>query len=76
MMMGFLCKFCKSLFYNHKTNIIFSSTFCLIDKLKCCIAVTVFNIAKSRGVIIGDSVAIPDPYVTDVDFKYADSVSI
>lgn len=74
MMMEFLCKTYEPLYY-HNTNVIFCSTFCLIDKLKYCVAVTVFNIAKSRGVIIGDSVAIPEPYVTDVDFKYADSVS-
>ncbi|KAF5302334.1 hypothetical protein FQA39_LY10373 [Lamprigera yunnana] len=45
-------------------------TFCLVSKLGTCIAVTVFNIAESRGVIIGDSVAIPEPFVTDVNFKY------
>uniref|UniRef100_A0A1Y1M5P0 Tetratricopeptide repeat protein 5 OB fold domain-containing protein n=1 Tax=Photinus pyralis TaxID=7054 RepID=A0A1Y1M5P0_PHOPY len=45
-------------------------TFCLVSKLGTCLAVTVFNLAESRGVIIGDSVAIPEPYVTDVDFKY------
>ncbi|KAK4886780.1 hypothetical protein RN001_003051 [Aquatica leii] len=47
-------------------------TFCLVSKLGTCVAVTVFNMAESRGVIIGDSVAIPEPYVTDVDFKYND----
>lgn len=39
-------------------------------------AVTVYNLADGKGVIIGDSVAIPEPYVTDVDFKYADNVSV
>ncbi|KAF2901649.1 hypothetical protein ILUMI_04537 [Ignelater luminosus] len=47
-------------------------TFCLVNKLGTCVAVTVFNIAESRGVIIGDAVAIPEPFVTDVHFKYSD----
>lgn len=47
-----------------------------MDKLGHVVAVTVFNMAESRGVIIGDSVAIPEPYVTDVDFKYEEYVSI
>lgn len=37
--------------------------------------VTVYNLANGKGVIIGDSVAIPEPYVTDVDFKYRENVS-
>ncbi|KAL3265748.1 hypothetical protein HHI36_009949 [Cryptolaemus montrouzieri] len=45
-------------------------TFCLIDETGTCIVVTVFNLADGRGVIIGDSVAIPEPFVTDVDFEY------
>lgn len=38
-------------------------------------AVTVFNLAEGKGVIIGDSVAIPEPFVTDVDFTYKQDVS-
>ncbi|CAG9762561.1 unnamed protein product [Ceutorhynchus assimilis] len=45
-------------------------TFCSIDKLGTIIVTTVFNLADGKGVIIGDSVAIPEPYVTDVDFSY------
>ncbi|XP_054261101.1 tetratricopeptide repeat protein 5-like [Macrosteles quadrilineatus] len=45
-------------------------TFCLIDKQKNVCAVTVYNIAEGQGVIIGDSVAIPEPYVTNVCFSY------
>lgn len=52
-----------------------SSTFCLVDKLGTCVVVTVYNLADGKGVIIGDSVAIPEPYVTDIDFKYKNNVS-
>ncbi|GLH11182.1 Tetratricopeptide repeat protein 5 [Gryllus bimaculatus] len=39
-------------------------TFCMVDKQEKCIAVTVYNLAQGKGVIIGDSVAIPEPYVS------------
>jgi len=45
----------------------------LVDKIGTCVVVTVYNLADGKGVIIGDSVAIPEPYVTDVDFKYESS---
>lgn len=51
------------------------STFCVVDKQGTCIAVTVFNLAEGKGVIIGDSVAIPEPFVEDVDFTYKENVS-
>lgn len=51
------------------------STFCLVDKQGTCVAVTVFNLAEGKGVIIGDSVAIPEPFVTDIDFTYKEHVS-
>lgn len=47
----------------------------MVDKEGTCIAVTIFNLADGKGVIIGDSVAIPEPYVTDVDFNYKNTVS-
>jgi hypothetical protein len=37
--------------------------------------VTVYNLAKGKGVIIGDSVAIPEPVFTQVHFTYKDKVS-
>lgn len=52
------------------------STFCLVDKAGTCVVVTVFNLADGKGVIIGDSVAIPEPYLTNVDFSYKENVSI
>jgi len=45
-------------------------TFCIVDKTDFCCAVTVYNLASGKGVCIGDSVAIPEPYVTDFDFEY------
>ncbi|XP_023311567.1 tetratricopeptide repeat protein 5-like [Anoplophora glabripennis] len=45
-------------------------TFCLVDKAGTCVVVTVFNLADGKGVIIGDSVAIPEPYLTNIDFSY------
>ncbi|XP_013794044.1 tetratricopeptide repeat protein 5-like [Limulus polyphemus] len=47
-------------------------SFCLVDEDEACVSVTVYNIAEGKGVIIGDSVAIPDPDVHSVDFKYKD----
>lgn len=49
-------------------------TFCLMDKDKTVFAVTVYNLAMGKGVIIGDSVAIPEPYVGSVGFKHGNSV--
>lgn len=48
-------------------------TFCSIDKSGTVIVSTVFNLADGKGVIIGDSVAIPEPYVTDIDFGYKEN---
>lgn len=47
-----------------------------MDKSGLVIVTTVFNLADGKGVIIGDSVAIPEPYVTDVDFTFNGNVTI
>jgi len=44
-------------------------TFCMVDKDSTCFSVTVYNLAQGNGVIIGDSVAIPEPYVQGTDIK-------
>ncbi|KAI4487156.1 PREDICTED: tetratricopeptide repeat protein 5-like [Polistes canadensis] len=44
--------------------------FCLVDHEKTCIAVTLYNLAKGRGVTVGDSVAIPEPFVIHHKFSY------
>ncbi|XP_072024550.1 tetratricopeptide repeat protein 5-like [Amphiura filiformis] len=43
-------------------------TFAIVDSIGACYAVTLYNIAQGQGVIIGDSVAIPEPYVTHINF--------
>lgn len=47
-------------------------TFCLVDKESRCLAVTLYNLSPGKGVIIGDSVAISEPYFTRVDMSYND----
>lgn len=60
-------------FYLKLFKIIYS-TFCLVDKELSCIAVSVYNLAQGRGPIIGDSVAIPEPYLTHIDATYKNQV--
>lgn len=50
------------------------SSFCLTDEEKTTIVVTVYNLAQGKGVIIGDTVAIPEPFVTFNDFSFQDKV--
>ncbi|XP_067137612.1 tetratricopeptide repeat protein 5-like [Centruroides vittatus] len=45
-------------------------TFCMIDDEETCCAVTVYNLAEGRGMIIGDSVAIPEPNLKIVKVKH------
>ncbi|XP_019865803.1 tetratricopeptide repeat protein 5 [Aethina tumida] len=45
-------------------------TFCLVDKQGTCVVVSIFNLSSGKGVIIGDSVAIPEPFVVDNNFTY------
>ncbi|XP_033113098.1 tetratricopeptide repeat protein 5-like [Anneissia japonica] len=49
-------------------------TFALIDSEGTCFAVNIFNIAQGQGVIIGDSVAIPEPFVMYHEFHASDKV--
>lgn len=45
-----------------------------MDKELSCVVVSVYNLAQGRGPIIGDSVAIPEPYLTHIDAKYINQV--
>ena len=45
-------------------------TFCLVDAEGTSLAVTVYNLSPGKGVIIGDSVAISEPFFTKVDLVY------
>lgn len=46
-----------------------------MDKDATCFSVTVYNLAQGQGVIIGDSVAIPEPFVQLVEVKHKNVVS-
>ena len=46
----------------------------MLDKEGTCVAVTIYNIAPGYGVKIGDSVAIPEPFVLDHNVVYKDKV--
>jgi hypothetical protein len=45
-------------------------TFCLVDGRGSCLAVTVYNLSPGKGVIIGDSVAISEPYFSKVNVSH------
>eukprot|EP00088_Acartia_fossae_P004156 TRINITY_DN1176_c0_g1_i7.p1 TRINITY_DN1176_c0_g1~~TRINITY_DN1176_c0_g1_i7.p1 ORF type:complete len:458 (+),score=88.30 TRINITY_DN1176_c0_g1_i7:46-1374(+) len=45
-------------------------TFHLIDKDESILVVTLYNLSPGKGVIIGDSVAIAEPFLTNIDFTY------
>ncbi|KAH0558308.1 tetratricopeptide repeat protein 5-like isoform X1 [Cotesia glomerata] len=46
-------------------------TFCMVDEHTSCLAVTVYNLAEGRGVTVGDSIAIPEPFLTHHKFSYS-----
>lgn len=48
----------------------FPFTFCLLDESESCVAVSVHNQAEGKGVIIGDSVAIPNPILQKIKISY------
>ncbi|XP_045192909.1 tetratricopeptide repeat protein 5-like isoform X3 [Mercenaria mercenaria] len=47
-------------------------TFCMIDEDETVMPVNVYNLAQGSGVKIGDSVAIPEPYIQIVSVKHKD----
>ena len=48
--------------------VLFCSTFAMIDKEGQCVPVTVYNMAAGAGFVVGDAVAIPEPFVQVTDF--------
>ena len=52
------------------------SSFCLVDKAGTCCSITVYNIIPGYGVKIGDSVAIAEPLLKNVDFTYKNKVQL
>jgi len=47
-------------------------TFCLMDRQGHCLAVSLYNLSPGKGVIIGDSVAIAEPVLANIDFSHRD----
>ncbi|XP_054713121.1 tetratricopeptide repeat protein 5-like [Uloborus diversus] len=47
-----------------------SFTFCMIDQAENCFAVNVYNMMQGKGVIIGDSVSIHQPFVQHFNFTF------
>lgn len=45
-------------------------TCCIADANGDCAALTIYNLAGGNGVIIGNSVAIPEPWLEKTDFKF------
>ena len=45
-------------------------TCCLVDAAGDAVALTIYNLAGGKGVIIGDWIAIPEPFVERVDFRF------
>lgn len=45
-----------------------------MDTREQCLAVTVYNLSQGKGVLIGDYVAIPEPFLTRVDIDYQNMV--
>lgn len=48
----------------------------MVDKNESTIVVTVYNLAQEKGVLIGDYVAIPEPYQSMIHIKFEDKVSV
>jgi len=48
-------------------------TFIMTDSHGDCVVVTLYNLSPGKGVIIGDTIAIPEPYFTKIDINWEDS---
>ncbi|GFX14879.1 tetratricopeptide repeat protein 5 [Trichonephila clavipes] len=49
-----------------------SFTFCMIDEEESCFCVNVYNMVQGKGVIIGDSVVIHQPFLQHFNFSFHD----
>lgn len=56
--------------------LLFCSTFGMVDSEETCIVVMVYNTADSWGVLIGDTVVIPEPQVKRHSITHKDKVSV
>ena len=46
---------------------------CIADKNGDCALLTIYNLIKGEGVIIGDKVAIPEPWFENIEFQFQPS---
>ncbi|XP_028392755.1 tetratricopeptide repeat protein 5-like [Dendronephthya gigantea] len=49
-------------------------TFSIVDKEGTCYPVMLYNLRTGCGVIVGDAVAVPEPYVQSTDFQENDKI--
>ncbi|XP_034250007.1 tetratricopeptide repeat protein 5-like [Thrips palmi] len=47
--------------------------FCMTDAEQTTVAVTVYNLVEGKGVIIGDAVAIPEPFFSEVHVSHKET---
>lgn len=52
------------------------STFGIVDSEETCIVVMVYNMANSWGVLIGDTVVIPEPLIKRNVITHKDEVGV
>ena len=52
------------------------STFSIVDSEGTCFPITLYNLRAGCGVIVGDTVAIPEPFVQSTDIVENKHVSI
>ncbi|WAR11624.1 TTC5-like protein [Mya arenaria] len=45
-------------------------TFCMLDEAEMCMPVNVYNLAQGSGVKIGDTVAIPEPFIQHIKVSH------
>lgn len=70
---------CLPWYFTIKTwlmEFVFCSTFGMVDSEETCIVVMVYNTADSWGVLIGDTVVIPEPQLKRHSITHKDEVSV
>ena len=50
------------------------STFCMLDEAETCMPINVYNLAQGSGVKIGDTVAIPEPFIQHIKVNHRGKV--
>lgn len=55
---------------------LYFSTFCMLDEAETCMPVNVYNLAQGSGVKIGDTVAIPEPFIQHITVNHKGKVCV